>query len=58
MSDYDVNSIKSLSQIDSIRLKPSMYIGTTSQDGINQLVYEIWDNSLDEYSAGYGNACS
>ena len=55
MSDYDVNSIKSLSQIDSIRLKPSMYIGTTSQDGINQLVYEIWDNSLDEYSAGYGN---
>lgn len=55
MSNYDVNSIKSLSQVDSIRLKPSMYIGSTSQEGINQLVYEIWDNSLDEYSAGYGN---
>jgi len=55
MDNYDVNSIKSLSAVDSIRLKASMYIGTTSQDGVNQLVYEIWDNSLDEYCAGYGN---
>lgn len=32
-----------------------MYIGTTSQMGLNVLVREIWDNSIDEYTAGFGD---
>ena len=55
MSDYGVNQITSLEGLSAIQQRPAMYIGSTSQLGVNQIIYEVWDNSLDEYGAGYGN---
>jgi hypothetical protein len=53
-NDYDVNQIKSLNGLEAVRKRPGMYIGSTSQSGIDQLVYEVIDNSIDEYTAGFG----
>ena len=54
-TEYSVNQISSLSGLSAIQKRPGMYIGTTSQMGLNVLVREIWDNSVDEYTAGFGN---
>lgn len=53
MSKYDESSIKVLSGLEHVRLRPSMYIGSTGSDGLNHLIYEILDNSVDEALAGY-----
>ena len=52
---YGVNQIKMLKGLEAVRCRASMYIGSTSQSGIDQLVYEIIDNSIDEFVAGWGN---
>lgn len=54
-NNYGVEQITSLEGLQAIRKKPAMYIGSTSQEGINQIIFEVWDNSFDEYVAGYGN---
>lgn len=54
-NDYGVNQIKMLKGLEAVRTRASMYIGSTSQSGIDQLVYEIIDNSIDEFVAGWGN---
>lgn len=54
-NEYNVNSIKALSDREHVRLRPSMYIGNSNIAGLNQLIYEICDNSVDEFLAGYGN---
>jgi DNA gyrase/topoisomerase IV subunit B len=56
--EYDIDQIKALEQIEAVRVRPGMYIGSTSQSGIDQLVYEILDNSIDEYVAGCGTNIS
>ena len=43
---YDVDTIKVLEGIEGIRKRPAMYIGTTSEDGLHHLVWEVIDNSL------------
>lgn len=53
-NDYDVNQIKSLEGLEAVRKRPGMYIGSTSQSGIDQLIYEVVDNSIDEYTSGFG----
>lgn len=53
-NDYDVNQITSLNGLEAVRKRPGMYVGSTSQSGIDQLVYEVIDNSIDEYTAGFG----
>ena len=52
---YDAKSIQALSDREHVRLRPSMYIASTNVEGVNQLLYEIVDNSIDEFLAGYGN---
>ena len=56
---YDESTVKTLSSVEHIRLRPGMYIGRIGDgshmdDGIYILLKEIIDNSIDEYIMGYG----
>lgn len=57
---YDENSIQHLEGLEHIRLRPGMYIGSlgdgsNENDGIYILLKEGVDNSVDEFSQGFGN---
>lgn len=51
--DYDSNKIQHLSDVEHVRLRPGMYIGDTSEDGLHHLVYELVNNSIDEVMANF-----
>lgn len=53
MAKYNADSFKILTDVESIRLNPGMYIGSTSTP--THLIEEILDNSLDECLAGYSD---
>lgn len=55
MSAYNADNITVLEGLAPVRKTPGMYIGSTSRKGLNHLIYEIVDNSVDEHLAGYCN---
>ncbi len=62
-NEYNEDSIKSLDWKEHIRLRPGMYIGKlgdgkSADDGIYILLKEVLDNSIDEYTMGYGKKIS
>ena len=50
---YTARNIRVLEGLEAVRTRPGMYIGSVSTRGLNHLIYEIVDNSVDEHLAGY-----
>lgn len=51
--DYRAVDIEVLEDLEAIRRRPGMYVGSTGSRGLHHLVYEVVDNSIDEAIAGY-----
>ena len=52
---YDVTALTSLEKLEPVRVRPGMYIGSTTSKGLHHCVWEILDNAIDEISNGFGS---
>ena len=52
-NNYTAKDIYVLEGLEPVRKRPGMYIGSTGIDGLHHLIWEVFDNSLDEAMAGY-----
>jgi len=55
---YTASDIQVLEGMEAVRRRPGMYIGSTDQRGLHHLIYEIVDNSVDEYMGGFSSRVS
>ncbi|MGH4141138.1 DNA gyrase/topoisomerase IV subunit B [Clostridium sp.] len=55
LQTYDVTDLTSLEKLESVRIRPGMYIGSTGSKGLHHCIWEILDNSIDEIANGFGD---
>lgn len=55
MSEYNGDAIEVLEELEPVRVRPGMYIGSTGSKGLHHLIWEIIDNGIDEHLAGFGD---
>ena len=55
---YSASDIQVLEGMEAVRKRPGMYIGSQDQRGLHHLIYEIVDNSVDEFMGGYSSSVS
>ena len=52
-NEYTAKDIYVLEGLEPVRKRPGMYIGSTGPEGLHHLIWECFDNSLDEAMAGF-----
>ena len=55
---YNAGNIQVLEGLEAVRMRPGMYIGTTSSRGLHHLLWEIVDNAIDEAANGFADEVS